>query len=403
MAVALELLEDDSWEQDYAFSLDVHCEFLQAAFLKGDLNLAEKYIQVVLGKATSTLDKMPAFEIEMQYHIARGDQQSALDAGLQVVELLEIPLSSSPPEAIEVAFLSELPEIKDQRVKAALEILDSIITPAWALNPELFEKITYTMVNLSIRYGNSASACVGYAFYGGLLCGKLGDIETGYKFGKLALELLDKFNAKFFIAKVENLFASRVMHWKEPARTTTKLHFEATQLGLETGEIEFACYNMVESCHYNFLVGTELKSLEQRYLKNGELIRQLKQEFHLNYLSPWQQMIQNLLGGSEHGVKLKGDFFDEDAFLESFVQQRQLTLAFITYQAKTMLAYLLREYDHAYENALLAEKFKDGVTGMLFLPVHNFYYSLTLIALFPKPTSPGSRLSSNKLMKTRKI
>lgn len=385
LKIATDLLPEDSWEKDYDFTLDAYSEILQAAFLKGDLELTEKFIQVVLEKAQDTLDKMPAFEIEMQYHIARGDQLSALDAGLRVIRLLDIPLASAPLPDIDVDKIWDLPKNEDERVQAAMEIMDSIITPAWALNPELFEQITFTMVNLSVTHGNSASACVGYAFYGSLLCAKLEDIETGYKFGKLAIRLLDRFNAKFFKAKVDNLFASRVMHWKEPARAARKIHFEAIQVGLETGEIEFACYNVVESCHYSFLVGIDLTSLEQEYATNLALIKKLKQEFHVNYLTPWQQMIHNLTSIHEGNdpTQLKGELFDEDVSLPAFVKDNQLTLAFITYQAKMLLAYLLRDYNSAYESALQAEKYIDGVTGMLFLPVHKFYYSLILIARFP--------------------
>ncbi len=384
LEMATRLLDAQSWETDYAITLEVYSEILQAAFLKGDLELSEKYIQIVLENGKDILDKMPAYEIEMQYHIARGDQRQALNTGLEVIDLLHITLAGSPYEIPDIESVYNLPDIRDERVKAALEIMDSIITPAWALDPRLFEQITYTMVNLSVDYGNSASACVGYAFYGGVLCAKLGDIENGYKFGKLAIRLLDKYNARFFKAKVDNLFASRVLHWKEAARESGKIHFEAIQVGLETGEIEFASYNIVEACHYNFLVGSNLDNLKIKYEKNLSLIRQLKQEFHVNYLSPWVQMIHNLLEEQEDPCFLNGTYFQEEVFLPQFEKENQLTLSFITYQAKTLLAFLFKDFEAAYLHVTKADQYKEGVTGMLYQPVHNFLYSLIMIARFPE-------------------
>ncbi|MDX2306545.1 MAG: AAA family ATPase [Microscillaceae bacterium] len=384
LQIAIQCLPPDSWDVYYEFTLNIYAEMLEAVFLKGDLVETEKYIHIVKENAQSTLDKMPAFEIEMQYHISRGDQQNALSAGLNVIQMLNIPLAEAPLLIEDIDALANLPDINHKKVEAALQIMDSIITPAWSINPDLFAKITYTMVNLSIEYGNSASACVGYAFYGGLLCGKLKDIESGYKFGKLAVNLLDRYNAKFFKAKVDNLYISTVMHWKEHARATRKPHFEAVQIGLETGEIEFACYNIVESCHYQFLMGVDLESLQSRYTKNLELIRQLKQHFHVSYLTPWLQMIQNLTEEGENPTLLKGEFFDETQELEHFIEDQQLTLAFVTLQAKTILAYLFKDYEKAFEYVQLAEQYKEGVTGMLLVPVHNFLYSLILIARFPE-------------------
>ncbi len=387
LKIALELLPKDAWINNYDLTLEIYAAILQVAFLKGDLELSSQYIHIIREKAAHVLDKMPAFEIEMQYHIAKGNLQEAIEVGLEVLDLLNITLADAPQKDIDVSIIEQLPHMKNPEIKAGMEIMDSIISPASATNPELFRKITYTMVNLSLEYGNSASACVGYAFYGGLLCGALGNIDLGYQLGKLAVNMLDKFNAKFFKAKVDNLYVSTVMHWKEPARATRKPHFEAIQVGLETGEIEFASYNIVESCHYHFLMGISLESLGQKYAQNLELIKQLKQGFHVQYLTPWQQMIENLSNPQDEPTKLQGAFFEEDTMLPEYINEQQLTLAFITLQAKTMLSYYFGDYAQALRNAEMTDQYKEGVTGMLFMPVHNFFYSLALLAQFPEAST----------------
>ncbi|MCU0445058.1 MAG: trifunctional serine/threonine-protein kinase/ATP-binding protein/SpoIIE family protein phosphatase [Microscillaceae bacterium] len=384
LQIAISLLSENSWESEYKFTLQVFCEALQAAFLKGDLMLTQQYTAIVLEKAKNTLDKMPAFEIEMQYHIAQNNQYKAIEAGLRVVDMLGVSLTDTPYPNLNAEKLLDLPLMTDDSKQAAMEIMDSVITPAWGTNPDLFKKITYTMVNLSVDYGNCASSCVGYVFYGSLLCGTLGDIETGYQFGKLGVKLLDRFHAKFFKSKVDNLFISNVMHWKEPARATRKPHFDAIQVGLETGEIEFASYNVVEACHYHFIMGIGLENLKLKFEKDRGLIEQLQQEYHVNYLAPWQQMLQNLMAENAETTRLIGHYFNEDEAMPEFEAENQLTLEFVVFQAKTVLAYLVGDYEAAYEFVEKAEKFKEGVSGMLHVTMHNFYYSLVLIAMFPK-------------------
>jgi predicted ATPase/GAF domain-containing protein/predicted Ser/Thr protein kinase len=384
LQIAIQLLPENRWEAYYDLSLELYSEALQAAFLKGNLEVAYAYIETVKENAREALEKMPAFETEMQYHIAQNNPQKAIDTGLAALELFQVSLAEEPPLIENIEGLIDLPIMRNPEIQAAMEIMDSVITPAWASSPELFKKLAYTMVHLALKYGNSASACVGYAFYGGILSANFGDLDRGYKFGKLAVTLLDRFNAKFFKAKVDNLFISMVMHWKEPARSTRKPFFDAIQVGLETGEIEFASYNVVEACHYDFLMGISLENLKLKFEKDYALVEQLHQEFHMNYLASWQQMIHNLIGDAENHIALTGKHFDAQTQLPLYVTENQLTLAFVTCQAQSILAYMFGDYPRAYQSVLEAEKYKDGVTGMLHLTTHNFYYSLILTALFPK-------------------
>ncbi len=398
LRTAIRLLPLDSWEANYDFTLELYCEMLQVAFLHGELDMAQYYINIVIENGKNVLDKMPAYEIVMQYHIAQGDNQAAIDAGLEVVTMLKVNLSRFPLPDISPEELYALPAITDPERKAAMEILDSVITPAWASNPKLFKQITYTMVNISVAYGNSPSACVGYAFYGGLLCGDLDNIELGYKFGKLAVALLDRFDAKFFKSKVENLFLSTVMHWKEPLRETRKRYYDAIQIGLETGEIEFACYNVAEGNLYQFLMGVSLESLVVKFEKDRSLIQQYKQEFHEDYVAAYHQLIVELASPSpEKPTELVGTYFDEFKSLPTFESSAQLTLSFVSYQAKYILAYLFRDYENAYKYTLEAERSKDGVTGTAMIPFHAFFSALSMISVFAQIPSAEKQLTIQKI------
>ncbi len=391
LETAISLLSEKSWETDYQTTLAIYACIVETAFLKGDFATSEQYINVLLENAQTTPDKMPAFEIMMQYHIAQGNQQKAIEVGLQVVELLNVTLVEELSEKLDPELLYNLPKMTNADIMSAMEIMDSVITPAWASDGVLFRKITYTMVDLSVKYGNCASSCVGYAFYGGLLCGDFGEIEIGYKFGKLATSLLDTFDAKFFRAKVDNLYISTVMHWKEPLRALRKPYFDAIQIGLETGELEFACYNIAESCHYHFLMGLDLDSLALKFEKDLDLIWQLKQEFHTHYLTPWQQMIANLLDYVPEPTHLSGEFFQENLHLENFEKDNQNMLAFVTYQAKSMLALYFWDIEKAFQFTQKTTSFKEGAIGMFHLPVFNFFDSIIRGLYFSEITDAESK------------
>jgi predicted ATPase len=72
----------------------------------------------------------------------------------------------------------------------------------------LLPLLSSTMVSLSLSFGNAPASSVGYAIHGMALCGFLGEVETGYAFGQLALSLLERFNAREFKSIILVVFGS---------------------------------------------------------------------------------------------------------------------------------------------------------------------------------------------------
>jgi predicted ATPase len=62
-------------------------------------------------------------------------------------------------------------------------------------------------VNLSIAYGNTTLSAHGYVVYGIVLCGIVQEIEAGYKFGKLALSLVEQLGVKEAKVKISTTFS----------------------------------------------------------------------------------------------------------------------------------------------------------------------------------------------------
>ncbi|MCK5876753.1 MAG: SpoIIE family protein phosphatase, partial [Candidatus Marithrix sp.] len=374
------LLNEGTWDNHYDLMLAIYSALSQLTFLMADFSKMDEYIKVVLDNTTNTPDKLYAYEVKMQYLIALGKQSEALQLGFEILSLLDKNLSTELLENINFESIINLPEMTDTASLSAMQILNIMIAPAWASNSTIFEQICLTIINLSYKHGNCSLSSVGYVTYGGILCGK-GEIETGYRFGKLGVELADKINVKQVRVRVHILFYSTVMHWKKPVRETVIPFYNAFQLGVDVGDIEYACYALVEPDIYQFLMGANLNTLDKKFSKSLVVVKQLKQDFHYNFLIPCYQAVHNLLGKTEGKVSnLSGVIFDKEELAPKFIKEQQFSLCCAVYQAQTILAFIFRECEDAYQNALLTEKYKESSGGMLFSPVHNFYYSLTLLA-----------------------
>ena len=76
-----------------------------------------------------------------------------------------------------------------------------------------------------------------------MLCDKFGDINSGYRFGKLGIQLLSKINAYSLKAKVYMIYNTMIKHFKEPVFNALSHLVEGMQRVLESGDLIFSSYN----------------------------------------------------------------------------------------------------------------------------------------------------------------
>ena len=381
LTLAQRLLAPDSWESDYQITLAIFVELLEAEYLNTNFERVESLAESILPHTQTLLDRIEIYEVKIRAWIGRGDQHKALETGLAVLQMLDIPLLDEQPDTVaNIPELINAVEMSDPYQLAAMNIMAYIITPAWAVDGEYFRKITFTMVDLCLKHGNCASSAFGYVWYGTLLCESLGNIDVGYQFGQLSVALLDRFDAAEFRAKVLVLYASCIGFWKEHVKNFLSIHLEGLQHGLATGDLEFASYGAAEYSQYLFLIGLPLEQVQAESQQKLAIIENLKQSFHIDYLAPWLQGTLNLLGESTTLTTLEGEIYNEVGHLQDLVEQKQLTLVFAAYFVKSFLSYLFEDYTQALEHGKVAREHSPGVAGTLFIPAELFYSALAQIA-----------------------
>jgi predicted ATPase len=166
----------------------------------------------------------------------------------------------------------------EARPLAAMRILSSAIVLAYQSVPQLFPLIIFKQINLSLKHGNAPLSAFAYVTYGLMLCGVMGDIESGYQFGRLTETLLAKFNAKEVKAKVVLTFNGAIRHWKEHAREMLKPLLESYSVGVETGDLEFAAHSLNAYSYCSYFTGRELTGLESEILNYSNAIAKISKK-----------------------------------------------------------------------------------------------------------------------------
>jgi predicted ATPase/signal transduction histidine kinase len=380
--VGLDLIDDNSWEENYDLTLALHTEATEAEYLNTNFDRSQILAQMTIDRAKTLLEKVKIYEIQIQSYAIQNKLQQAIEMEFQVLQMLGVELEQEPAEELITADLANLPEMTDPNKLAALRILDSASSAAYIINPPLLFSITLTMVNICSRYGNSPLAAISYINYAFLLSGMQEDFDSGYKFGQLALQLLEKFDAKNIKSIVLDIFNGHIKHWQEHLRETIDPLLEAVYSGLETGELVYSGYAATHYCANLFLLGEDLESVDLKSKQYLDLLQKNKQQFSVEYLQIWRQLIANLSGRAEDKSLLIGEAMSEAEILPIWLESNNGTALFAFYIAKAILLYFWQDYPNSLNNAKEAEKYAQSALGLYTVAEHNFYYSLALLAQY---------------------
>jgi len=407
----------DGWQRQYETALALNVEAAEAAYLCGQFEEMESLVAAVLQNAKGVLDQVKAYEVKILVCIAQKKLREAIETGLAVLNLLGVRLPKNHTKldlilglvrtklmlaGTQIEHLLALPGITCPEQKAAMRILNSISSAAYLSAPNLMALLTFKGVSLSVKYGNDSLSPAMYAFYGLILCGILGDIESGYRFGNLALRVLEELKNKSVEVKTVFVVNWFIKHWREPARQALQPLLDGYSTGLERLDLEFAGYCVLMYCYYSYYIGQELAFLEREIAKYSDAFRKFKQAPTIHLLNMVWQTVLSLMIGSKNPCYLIGETYNESEILQFAIEANDTNFLFLIYIFKLMLCYLLEQEKEAIDNAKIAEIYINGGIGTPAIPIFYFYDSLVSVRVYPSFPRSQQRSLYRKVQSNQK-
>ncbi|MEG3900800.1 AAA family ATPase [Microcoleus sp. B4-C5] len=398
LQTGIDLLTADCWQSQYELTLKLYVAAAEAAYLNADFDSMEEIAAQVLQAAQTILDKIKIYEIQIAAQTAQSKSLEAIAVARDALWQLGIELPSAPDEALisqalqavasqlqgrRIEDLANLPMITDAKAQAAMPLLGTLYSPIFLGMPGLLPLLSSKMVSLSLSFGNTPASTVGYGIHGLVLCAFLGEVETGYAFGKLALSLLDRFNVREFKSMILNLFGAFIQHRKEAMRAVMLTTKDSYTAGMETGDFLSAGYSMVTYSYMNFFSGVELSNLESEITSYSAALAQVKQYSAQIYVDMVRQTVNNLKEVEILSDCLIGLAYDETVMIPKHNQDYEFTAIAEVYIYKLLLAYCFGNYKEASNYVSQAQPYLIAVPGCIFIPIFHFYAALTHLALLP--------------------
>ncbi|MEG3974976.1 AAA family ATPase [Microcoleus sp. herbarium8] len=397
LQTGIELLRANCWQSQYELTLNLYIAAAEVAYLNADLEGMEQMAAQVLQNAQTILDKVKIYEIQIAAQTAQNSLETlavARDALLQLgIELPAEPDEAKIGKALQalagslgdrkIEELFDLPVMTNPQTQAAMQLLGMLFATIFQGMPGLLPLLSSTMVNLSLCFGNTPASSVGYAIHGMVLCAFLGEVEMGYGFGQLALNLLDMFNVPEFKSIILLSFGGWIQHRQEAVRATIPTLKDGYTAGMETGNFLYAGYSISIYFDASFFGGVELDTLELELAVYSAALVQINQYSARIYLDMKQQMVSNFKEVCILSDCLIGSAYDEKVMIPKHHQNNDLTAIAVVYIYKLLLAYSFGNYTTALDNINQAKPYLMAVSGFLFVPIFHFYAALTYLALFP--------------------
>ncbi|MEG4318496.1 MULTISPECIES: AAA family ATPase [unclassified Microcoleus] len=414
----LGLLAEDSWISDYELTLALYVATMEAEYLNTNYQQAKVLIDIAIAQAKTLLDSVKIYTKKIQFYTMQGDFTAGIDSGLEILTILGTDLPTDAEgisnmsqdlrsqltfETSKIAKLVDLPLMEYPTKLAATNILISILPPVYFAMPQLLGPLILSLVNLAVNYGNAPSSSYGYCLYGLLLCSSVfDDTEAGYEFGKLSLQLLEKFPGAPIECEVYKVFCSHIQPWKEPLRQSVIKLTVAIKTGLKAGNIEYTNYGIAEFCIHSFLSGENLQEVENKTTHYELLIDNFKLEFGIFYLRVCRQTVLNLAAKSENNCILTGSSFSEETMLPVLLKANYRMVIFLFHLFKSRLFYLFKDYESAIIEADKSIELLDAALAMIYVAEHNLYHSLALLANYSSQSKSAQKASLQKVEANQK-
>jgi len=393
---AADYIPETGWLDHRKLSLKIHFQIAETEYLNRNPETSQEYCDLLELQNPSDLMFARMCVIRMQAFNAQDKIQEGLDVALQALHHLgvKLPVRPNPVQIVRALLatrlqigrkslqdLLELPVMENEKIIEALRVISIAAAPAYQARPNLFPILIFTMVRLSVKFGNSRISPYAYSLYGVALTGVLGNFKQGYEYGKLGLEVLERQNARALEPKCGGLHNYFLRHWCEPVSETIRPMMRLAQVAQETGDIEYQAYHYYFYCQAKFVMGENIATLLDEVKPYHEAVVGLKQINQAYVFAILHQVILNLRGTPERPAELSGTAYDEFTMLPHFKETELVSPIFFTHFYKSMLCYMFGDIEEARSNIEIARPLIEAAMAMTVIPWFHYFDSLIMFAL----------------------
>ncbi|MGD0648663.1 MAG: PAS domain-containing protein, partial [Acidobacteriaceae bacterium] len=400
-ATGVALLDEQDWSIQHELIFELFLEFAGCELLCGGMEKAAQLIEELMQRAASDVEFADASCLKINLHVLTGEHSLAIDSALACLRRFDIDLPAHPtPERVRAEYetvrqtlggrtiesLIDLSPMTDPNIQAAMQVLSVLAAPATFTDVQLSCLLACRMVNVSIQHGMSGASAYAYACLGAVLGPYFHHYREGYRFGRLACDLVEKHGFTAYDTKVYHAMGLAAF-WTQPLTSVIELRQATTRTATERGDLTFACYGMHQSITYLFMRNDPLDAVWREAATALDFARTAKFRDVVDLIVSQQRFIASMQGLDATFSAFGEERFDEAAFEAQLTAVRMPTMSCLHWIRKLKARYLFGDYAEAHAAADKAKALL-SISSVSLQRFDYFYYTaLTVAALYEEASA----------------
>ena len=361
------LLAEDAWELRYPLMFGLEFHRAECEFLSSQLSAAEQRLGEVAARTATLIDSAAVACLRLELYTTLDRSDRGVELCLEYLQRIGVRWSPHPTadevrsEYAEIwrrigdrpiEALVDLPLASNPEWRATLDVLAQVVTPALFTDDNLLCLVVCRMANISLEHGNSGASCFAYVWLGMITGPHFNDYPTGFRFGKLGFELVERRGLDSFRARVYMSFGNLVNPWTKHVRSGRPLIRRAFNTANEIGDLTFAAYSCNNLITNLLASGEPLPDIQREAEVGLEFARKIRFGLVIDVITSQLQLIRTLRGLTPALNSFNDAQFDEARFEAHFEADPRLALPSCWYWIRKLQA---RFHAREYESAIYAE------------------------------------------------
>ncbi|WP_397453341.1 AAA family ATPase [Pseudomonas sp. NA-150] len=313
LQLAQRLGGEGRWQQNYPQNYDI--DFLQAQCLIYNAQYAEAdaTIEQLLERVFSLTEVSSLYVLKVELLSLSGDYEAAVQAALSGLALFGIDVrGANEADSVQSAYarlrdklgtrsiesLVELGPLKNLFIKAAIELLASMIDAASLVDEDLLFLLLCRIVQLTLRHGVTEASPVGLAWFGVVVAQRFDAYEDGLRYADVAREIVARH--AYLKSEASTLMAlDQLSVWIRPLEFSLGCAEKALKASRSEGNPSMACHANNQIISNLLIMGAPLARIEQQIDVGLTLCRQHNFRFSQVTLDAASDFVRTIRDSSE--------------------------------------------------------------------------------------------------------
>jgi PAS domain S-box-containing protein len=202
------------------------------------------------------------------------------------------------------------------------------------------------MVKAGMQHGTSGASALAFGYFGSFLGPVFHRYTDGYRFAKLACDLVEKHGFIAYQAKTYHTMGT-VTPWTQPISSAIDLMRATFRTAIETGDLTYACYGMTPCIADLLLRNDPLDAVWRESEMALEFTRGAKYGDVADIIRSQQRFIANMQGRTTTFSTFSDAQFDEATFEAQLTGNRMALMIFWYWMLKLKARFLSGDYAEA--------------------------------------------------------